>query len=133
MATVAVGSIAETTAGSKTELVGGAKLEIITKSKAENIGVGKVLTAGAVEITAGTDATVGAEGALALNIGGTLESKCGADFSITGSSVSFNIASSLLMDAGGSIKASPGSIEIKGSSVGGKAANLTLKGTVHYK
>lgn len=133
LAFTAIGAIAETVAGGKDELVGGAKLEIISKSKAENIGVGKILNSAAVEITTGSDVNIGATGALAINTGGTLTSKCGGDFGISGRSVTFAIASSLKMSAGGSVEASPGSITIKGSSVGGKGANVLLKGEVHYK
>lgn len=133
MAHIAVGALAETTAGGKTELVGAAKLEVISKSKAENIGVGKVLNSGAVKVTAGTDVAVGAEGALAISCGGALSSKCGGDFGISGSSVTFTIASSLKMSAGGKVSASPGSIKIQGGSVGGEGASVTLKGDVHYK
>jgi type VI secretion system secreted protein VgrG len=133
LALIAIGPIAETVAGGKDELVMGAKLEIISKSKAENVGVGKLLTSAAVEIKAGTDVNVGATGALAINTGGELKSKCGGDFGISGRSVTFTLASSLDVSAGGSVKASPGSITLKGGSVGGKGAKVVLKGEVHYK
>ncbi|MGE0784917.1 MAG: type VI secretion system Vgr family protein [Sandaracinaceae bacterium] len=131
---VAIGAIAETVAGAKDELVGGAKLEIISKSKAENIGVGKILNSGLVKITAGTDVNIAAEGALAIQTGGPLSSKCGGDFGISGSTVTFVIEGSLKMTAGGSIKATTGDIKLKGSSIGGKAADMLLKtGEVNYK
>lgn len=133
LAFTSIGPIAETVKGGKDELVAGAKLELISKSKAENIGVGKILNSAAVEITAGTDVNVGATGALAITTGGALSSKCGGDFGISGRSVTFTIASSLSMKAGATIDASPGSITVKGSSVGGKGAKVTLKGEVHYK
>lgn len=97
------------------------------------MGVGKLLTSAAVEIKAGTDVNVGATGALAINTGGELKSKCGGDFGISGRSVTFTLASSLDVSAGGSVKASPGSITLKGGSVGGKGAKVVLKGEVHYK
>ncbi|MBX3275691.1 MAG: type VI secretion system tip protein VgrG [Sandaracinaceae bacterium] len=133
MAHTAIGAITETTAGSKTELVGGAKLEVISKAKAENVGVGKVLTSGLVKVTTGTDVAIGADGALAINVGGPLSSTCGGDFGISGRSVTFTIAGSLKMTAGGKVQASPGSIKIQGGSVGGHGATITLKGEVHYK
>jgi type VI secretion system secreted protein VgrG len=126
------GPILEAVKGNKTETVGGAKLEIIGKAKAENIGVAKALTAGAVSIKTGQDISLEAGAAMAISTGGPMAIKCGGDFSISGSSVTINVGKASLK-AGSKLDATPGSLKVKGSTVGGDGLVVKLKGNIHYK
>jgi len=123
--------IVEAVAGNKTEMVGGVKVELIAKAKAEQVGGSKTLTAGLVKTDTGKDLTVAAQAALAITTGGPMVVKCDGDFAVSGKVVSV-IAASATLEAGGSAKLTAGSITLEGSSVGGKASNVEVKGTVDY-
>jgi type VI secretion system secreted protein VgrG len=128
----AVGALVEAVKGNKTETVAGAKLELISHSKAENIGLAKLLTAGAVNIKTGTDISMDAGAALAITTGGPMAIKCGGDFNLTGSSVTLTVGKAT-MKAGAKLEATPASLKVKGSTVGGEGMMLKLKGKIHYK
>lgn len=124
--------IADTVAGAKRETIGGARILLVTGSAQESVGAAKALNAGMVRYKTGADMTVAAEGALALNVGGSLTIKCGDAFTLSGSQVRITVGTAKLR-AGAKVTATPGSINIQGSSVGGSGAKLKLKGTVKYK
>lgn len=128
----AVGALVESVKGNKTETVAGAKLELIANAKAENIGAAKVLNAGAVSLKTGKDISMEAGAAMAITTGGPMAIKCGGDFNLTGSSVTINVGKATLK-AGSKLEATPGSLKVKGSALGGSGAFVKLKGTIHYK
>lgn len=127
-----VSPIMESVKGNKTETVAGAKLELINKAKAENIGLAKLLTAGAVNIKTGKDLSMEAGAAMAITTGGPMAIKCGGDFNLTGSSVTLTVGKATVK-AGAKLEATPASVKVKGSSVGGAGMQVQLKGTIHYK
>ncbi|QSQ11631.1 type VI secretion system Vgr family protein [Myxococcus landrumensis] len=127
-----VGAIVEAVAGNKTEMVAGAKVEKITGSKAENIGAAKVMTAGAVNIKTGKDLTLASGGAMAITTGGPMSIQCGKDFNLSGTTVTITVGKATLK-SGSKLEASPASMKLKGSTVGGDGANVKLKGTIQYK
>jgi type VI secretion system secreted protein VgrG len=131
LAWTAAMSMVEAVAGSKTEMVGGAKVELIAKAKAEQVGGSKTLTAGLVKTDAGKDLTVSSESALAITTGGPMVIKCDGDFAVSGKAVTV-IAGSATLEAGGKARLTPGSIALEGSSVGGKAGDVEVKGTTDY-
>jgi len=127
-----VGPIVESVKGNKTETVAGAKLEIIGKAKAENVGLAKALTAGLVKVKTGKDLSMEAGAAMAITTGGPMAIKCGGDFNISGRSVTINVGKATV-EAGSKLSATPASLKVEGSTVGGDGAQVKLKGTVHYK
>jgi type VI secretion system secreted protein VgrG len=125
-------ALVEAVAGKKIENVGGMKMEVIGKSKAEQVEIGKILTAGAVNLKTGQDLSVAAEAAMAINSGGPMVIKCDKDFTISGATVTITVGSAKL-EAGGKLSLSPGSAKIEGDSVGGNGGDVLLKGEIKYR
>lgn len=126
-------AIAFNVAGGHTELVGAAKIEVAKGSKQESVGAAKSLTAGLVRWKTGADMSVTAEGAMALNVGGPVQVKAGKAVTLSGSTVTVNLAASAKLVAGSSVKATPGSVKVKGGSIGAEGAQLVISGTVKYR
>jgi type VI secretion system secreted protein VgrG len=133
-ATNSATSIVDAVAGAKSELVGGAKLEIVTKGKSETIGGAKTLIAGFVKEKAGTDVSYAAKGAIAINVGGPLVVKCGADFMLGARAIVITTGSASMKAGGSKMDLTGGKITVNASSLGASGGpKLRLKGTINYK
>lgn len=125
--------VAFNVAGGHTELVGAAKVEVAKGSKQESVGVAKSLTAGVVRWKTGGDMSVTAEGAMAISVGGPMQVKAGKAITLSGSTVTVNVAGSAKLIAGSKVQATPASVKIQGGSIGAEGAQVVISGTVTYK